>query len=96
MPDLIIPGWLAYIIIGIYLPWLIWLTLKTNRHEKNIAINFEGDKSHNIAVEKAEQRFEAALKASEERVTKSIEKLQGKMDLFVSDEVTILKQMLKK
>lgn len=84
MQDLIIPGW-AVIIISVLggglVGWLVWLTTKTFENQRMIDVNSANDKNVSVEIEK---------------IYKSVERLEGKLDKFLSNEMDFLKQMLKK
>lgn len=84
MESLIIPGWALAVGSGLgtlLIGWLVWLTIKTNENEKYIAVNTANDK--NVAAEL-------------EKIYKSIERIDGKLDTIMANELAFFKDQFTK
>lgn len=84
MEDLVIPGWALALISGIgtlLLGWLLWLTMRTNQNDKAIALNTANDLNVTRELDKIYQ---------------AVGKLDGKLDMFLANELSFLKDQIRK
>jgi Tfp pilus assembly protein FimT len=86
MEDIVIPGWIIYIIPGV-IAWLLWLTLQTRKNEIDIAVNTANDR----AISNELLKITSAIEKMEIRFTQSMESLGRRIDLFMKNENDFLK-----
>ncbi len=91
MEELIIPGW-AVLLIGsfgaAFISWMVWLTLKTLHNESAIALNTAADQHVGVELEKIYQSIDKQTRSTNSR----LDKMDNKLDLFLSQELSFLKQ----
>lgn len=83
MNDIILPGWVAYIMstVGFGLvSWLIWLTLATLNNKQGIAINTANDQQVSTKIEELKSDFKEWFV-----------RLETKLDLFIAQEQRYMK-----
>lgn len=80
MTDVTIPGWALLLMFAVFIPWLVWLTMSTQKNKQDIAINTATDSSVGKSID---------------GLNSKIDKLDHKFDLFLSQEINFLKQQLK-
>ncbi len=89
MEDLTIPGWAVLALGAVILPWMIWLTKQVNANGKDIAINTANDK--HVADELT--KIHTAISTSNVESKANFNKLEAKFDMFLNQEMTLLKQV---
>jgi hypothetical protein len=92
MSDVIVPGWLIWIMIGGILPSMIWLIRETYNNKQDIAINTANDVKHGEELDKIYKEIES----SEKRLQDSFSRLEGMVHKFISDEMRLLKEIIAK
>lgn len=90
MNDITIPGWALGIMGGILIPWMIFLTRGFYKNQEAIAINTANDLKNGEELEKIYDK----INESKKELQSSFDKLERKIDLFMVNEITLLKQMI--
>ena len=83
MNDIILPGWVAFIIVPAVISWMVWVTMNTFANKTDIKINSENDSSFRDEIRKDVQEIKADFKS----LTNTILNLFGQ-------EISLLKQNL--
>jgi hypothetical protein len=92
MQDIVIPGWALLVFGVVVLPWAIWITSKTWNNEKDSALRGAamtalGDDLKEIYDE---------LKRGDQKIDDRFKEMNSKLDLFIHQEITFLKQVVIK
>jgi hypothetical protein len=83
MNDIILPGWVAYIMSTVsfgLVSWLVWLTLATLNNKQGIAINTANDKQVYTKIEELKSDFKEWFV-----------RLETKLDMFIAQEHQYMK-----
>jgi hypothetical protein len=92
MEDVVIPGW-ALIIFGVILiPWLVWLTLRVVSNEKDTAVWSASVNGLSTELTKIYDE----IKDGDEKTEARFKEMNSKLDLFIHQEITFLKQVVVK
>lgn len=98
MPDLNIPGY-AVVLLGALgttlIGWLVWLTLKTNENEKNLAINTTNDNALKENVAKDLKNIETKIDDLKAFTKDQINDLKNQINAFMGNEVAFLKDVVR-
>lgn len=81
MNDYTIPAWFVWVVslfCGLFIPWSLWATLQIFRNDKVIALTRQSLATTGEDVKKLDVKFD---------------KMDAKMDLFLAQEIGILKQL---
>jgi len=85
MNDILIPAWVAILSGLIIFPWLLYVTVLVFQLKQEIAVNSSND-----------QRVYDKMDEVENRLDKSINRLEHRLDTFLSNELGLLKDMASK
>jgi hypothetical protein len=83
MNDIIVPGWVAFLIIPGVISWMVWITLNTFANKSDIRINNEND----IAFRNEIRQDILEIKQNFQSLSNTILNLFGQ-------EISLLKQNL--
>lgn len=93
MNDLTIPGWAVITFTAVgggLIGWLIWLTKTTFANQEKIAVNTANDQKVGEELEKIYTK----VNETKSELQNSFDKMERKIDLFMVNEITLLKQMI--
>lgn len=92
MEDVVIPGWALVVFGAVLLPWLVWLTLRVTSNEKDSAVRAATLDGLSIELSKISEE----IKEGDEKIENRFKEINQKLDLFIHQEMTFLKQVIAK
>lgn len=90
MNDLLIPGWAVYLMAG-FIFWMVWLTLQTLSNKQAIAVNNTNDANVGNAIKDINQSIQTLTTDTKQ----GFEKINGRLDVFMGNEIQLLKGLIK-
>lgn len=95
MENLIIPSWFVWVIgaiITLFIPWAIWITRASFNNDKAIALNTANSQKVNEDLQNIYDLIDESKTSTKER----FDKLEVKLDTFLHQEMTLLKNIISK
>ncbi len=95
MQDLIIPGYALYLLgtLGLGLVyWLVYLTKATYKNQHDISLNTANDRTVADELEKLYKK----LDETKNDLQRGFDKMEARVDAFISSELTMLKEIISK
>lgn len=78
--------------MGLFFPWAVWITVQIFKSDKAIALNTANDAK--IWEELTKIYF--AVDNNQKSTNQRFDKMEHKMDLFIAQELSFLKQVASK
>lgn len=94
MQDLLIPGWAIYVFGtagGGLLYWMVWLTLRQFKTEKLMALT----SADHLHLKEGLEDISKSINETQTKIDDRFNRMDHKIDLFVSQEMSILKQLVQ-
>lgn len=94
MEALTLPSWITYIMTGALpgvLAWGVWITRQSYKNEKEIAVNTANDQKVRSDLERIYNIMDETKSDNKDR----FDRMEGKLDLFLNQEISFLKQISK-
>ena len=91
MQDVTVPGWALLAAGFVFIPWLIWLTLRSITSEKESAVR--SAKVDGIPSEL--EKIYKQIQDGDKRIDDRFSEINRKFDMFIHQEMTLLKQIVK-
>lgn len=92
MTDLVIPSWFVVIMGALLIPFVIWVFVQMSENKKDIALNKQELSSIPIQIES----IKAVVEKHSQDTKDQFDKLENKLDMFISNEMSFLKSFVKK
>jgi hypothetical protein len=93
MTDITIPGWALVVFAVILLPWMVYLTLQVIALSKEQGIQTATNSATNNYVAEELKKIYDTLETNQTTVNQRFDQMTNKFDLFLSQEITFLKQI---
>lgn len=94
MEVLSFPTWLTWLLTGLspfLVTWAVWITRQTHKNDKDIAINTVNDQKVRDDLERIYNIMDETKEDNKSR----FDRMENKLDLFLNQELTFLKQVVK-
>lgn len=92
MEDVTVPGWALAAAGFVFIPWLVWLTLRQISSEKDGAVRSAKIDGIPLELEKIYRQIEDG----DEKIDNRFKELNVRFDMFIHQEMTLLKQLVKR
>lgn len=92
--EISIQPWLSWLLTGLspfIFTWAVWVTRQTHKNDKDIAINTANDQKVRDDLERIYNIMDAAKDDNRSR----FDRMENKLDQFLNQELTFLKQYIK-
>lgn len=87
---------LVVILSGIVVTWAVWISSVTIKNQTNLTALKVGETNLHKDMEDLTKSFKEGFADLKEEVKEQINKVNSRLDIFLKDEITVLKELAKK